>query len=151
MDRLRLAIAIVLAAIVMIGWPIVLHYIAPEQAPRRPVASQQRTGPPPPAPVASATPAPTGEALASTSAPVETTQVPKREITINSEGSWSYKLSNEGAGATSMRILGERQADGSTLPITGADSQPLELIPQDVHNLVKPLGIRLPWKPELAA
>src|SRR5215831_7740060 len=149
MDRLRLAIAIVLAAIVMIGWPIVMHYIAPEQAPRRPVASQQRTAPPP-APVASPTPAAPGEALASTSAPVETTQVPKREITIKSEAYWSYKLSNEGAVATSMSILGERQADGSIRPIKGADNQALELIPQDVHNLVRPLGIRLPWKPELA-
>src|SRR5215813_13160845 len=156
MDRLRLAIAIVLAAIVMIGWPIVMHYIAPEQALRRPVVTQQRPAQPPATPIASPTPAPGGGALAAAAAapvdaPVETTQVPEREIMISSEGYWSYKLSNKGAVATSMRILGEKLADGSLRPITGADGQDLELVPQDLNNLVRPLGMRLPWKPELGS
>src|SRR5262249_11664391 len=60
-------------------------------------------------------------------------------------------LSNKGAVATSIRLRAEKAADGSMREITGADNQALELVPQDLGRLVRPLGIRLPWKPELAA
>src|SRR5215813_13169107 len=139
MDRLRLAIAIILATIVMIGWPILMHYIAPDQAPRRPPVTQQRNGPPPPAPSTSPVPAPAGDALAA-APPAETTQVPAREITISSDY-WSYRLSNKGAVATSIRLRAEKAADGSMREITGADNQALELVPQDLGRLVRPLGI----------
>jgi YidC/Oxa1 family membrane protein insertase len=128
-----------------------MHYIAPQQTLRRPPITQQKPDQPPVAPVPSPTPpAAAAAALAAAPRPVETTQVPKREITVRS-ATWAYKLSNEGAVATSMIISAEKLADGETRPITGADNHTLELVPDNVHNLVHPLGIRLPWTPDLAS
>src|SRR5262249_26912072 len=80
------------------------------------------------------------------------------EITIASPPYFSYRLSNRGAVATSMRIEAERLPDGTTRAITGADGQPIELLPQQSQlksqqpdGMVGALGIRLPWAPELAA
>jgi YidC/Oxa1 family membrane protein insertase len=132
-----------------------MHRLAPDQYPRRPVVTQQRSGQPPVTPPASPTPSPAtshaGEALAATAQPAETTEVPEREVTISSLPYWSFTLSNRGAVATSMKISAERLPDGSTRPITGADGQALELVPRDTGNLIKPLGIRLPWTPDLAS
>jgi YidC/Oxa1 family membrane protein insertase len=150
MDRLRIAIAIILAAVVMIGWPYLMHIISPDQYPRRPGVAQQRQAQAPALPAPSPARVPAGEALAAAPpAATETTQVPERKITIISPY-WTYTLSNQGAVATSMKISGERLADGSKRDITGADGQALQLIPQEVGNLTRPLGIRLPWTPQLA-
>src|SRR5215471_19418894 len=158
MDRYRLAIAIILATIVMIGWPIVMHYIAPEQA-RRPLVTQQKSGQPTatpagsPAPVGSWAPAKPTEVAAAPAPAAETTNVAESEITIRSAPFWTYKFSNRGAVATSMTISAEKLADGSVRPITGADGQALELVPPipEGANLVRPLGIRLPWMPDLGS
>src|SRR5215831_17938162 len=100
MDRYRLAIAIILATIVMIGWPIVMHYIAPEQA-RRPLVTQQKSGQPPATPAGSPAPARPTEAAAAPAPAAETTNVAESEITIRSAPFWTYKFSNRGAVATS--------------------------------------------------
>src|SRR5215470_17641144 len=108
MDRTRLAIAIVLATIVMIGWPILMHYIAPDQYPKkRPVAQQGPGQPTPsaPAPTPPPVPARVNEALATQPPPAETGQVSVKEITIRSEPYFSYKFSNQGAVATQITLM----------------------------------------------
>src|SRR5215471_17201890 len=152
MDRYRLAIAIILATIVMIGWPIVMHYVAPEQT-RRPLVTQQKGGQPPVAPEGSLVPARPTEVAAAPAPAGETTNVAQSELTITSAPYWTYKFSNKGAVATSMAITAEKLSDGSVRPITGADGQALELVPPipEGANLVRPLGIRLPWMPDLGS
>ena len=129
-----------------------MHYVAPEQT-RRPLVTQQKSGQPPVTPEATPAPARPSEAAAAPAPVGETTNVAQSELTITSAPYWTYKFSNKGAVATSMAITAEKLSDGSVRPITGADGQALELVPPipEGANLVRPLGIRLPWMPDLAS
>lgn len=146
--------ALALSLVVLMSWPLVMRYLtpraieepiqleatppqrAPENQPQAPVSTTKKASPP--APTA---PQPRAQ--------VQTTQAAPREITIRS-ASWSAKLSNRGAVATSW-ILAKYKEDGLERNITGADGQELQLIPQHIPEpLSAPLSLRTPWSPEVA-
>ena len=154
MDRTRLIMALAFSLVVLMSWPLVMRYLAPraieepirlEEPPPQRAAENQ-----PQAPVSTikkaSPPAPTA---AQTKTQVQTTQAAPREITISS-ASWSATLSNRGAVATSW-ILARYIEDGLERNITGADGNPLQLIPQQIPEpLSAPLSLRTPWSPEVA-
>jgi YidC/Oxa1 family membrane protein insertase len=134
--------------VVLMSWPLIMHYFFPQPERPRPLptapAEQQ-------AAIESAQP-PTGAASRATQpaqietpSSTQTTQAPRREITIDSNF-WQVKLSNQGAVATSWVL----KKDGEGRQIRAADGGPLELIPQEATEKVgAPLRVRLPWSPDL--
>src|SRR4030095_13587235 len=112
MDRSRLIMALALSLVVLMSWPLVMHYLAPqpieeplqleEPPPQRPAETKPQ--PPPSVSIAKKPESPSKAALPS-QAPPQTTQVGLREITITSKGEtdsyWHATLSNRGAVATS--------------------------------------------------
>ncbi|MFY9555466.1 MAG: YidC/Oxa1 family insertase periplasmic-domain containing protein [Blastocatellia bacterium] len=156
MDRSRLILALALSLVVLMSWPLVMHYMAPQpveeplqfdQPPPQRTAENQQAAPiikiaKPPAP---AVPAPQAQ----------TTQVSQREITITfAEGDrhyWYATLSNRGAVATSW-ILERYKEGGVDREIKGADGNELQLIPQQLPDpLDRPLSLRIPSSPEIAS
>lgn len=87
---------------------------------------------------------PAAATAATPSATAQTTQVPPREVVIETPN-WRVTFSNRGAVVTSWII----KREGDRL-ITAADGSPLELIPQqEIEHLGAPLRFRLPGSPEL--
>jgi YidC/Oxa1 family membrane protein insertase len=153
MDRSRLIMALALSLVVLMSWPLAMHYLAPPSPIEAPIESEPT---PPPAPAANKqqpqvpaakkptppAPAPQGQ--------TQTTQVAAREVTISTDY-WRATLSNRGAVATSW-VLVKYKEDGQVRWLTGADGGKLELIPQQIPDyLSAPLSVRTPWSPEVAA
>ncbi|HSE35888.1 MAG TPA: YidC/Oxa1 family insertase periplasmic-domain containing protein [Blastocatellia bacterium] len=159
MDRSRLIMALALSLLVLMSWPLVMRYLAPpvieepvqfdesppqraaEGSPNVPVATTQKVGPAAPA-------------ATQPQQQLQTTQVAQREITIAFlEGDseyWRATLSNRGVVATSW-ILSRYKENGDVRTITGADGNPLQLIPQHIPEpLSAPLSLRTPWSPDIA-
>ena len=151
--------ALALSLLVLMSWPLVMRYLAPpvieepvqfdESSPQRaaegspnvPVATTQKVGPAAPA-------------ATQPQQQLQTTQVAQREITIAFlEGDseyWRATLSNRGVVATSW-ILSRYKENGDVRTITGADGNPLQLIPQHIPEpLSAPLSLRTPWSPDIA-
>lgn len=161
MDRMRFVLAIVLSALVMVAWPIIMHYVNPSsgrQAAQQPAVSEQLPSPTPqesPTPTAAAPePGKKPEAAkpgqsgaqtgAQTPAPVQTTNVPQFDITV-ATSNFKAKFSNRGAVATSWIIESQPMSDGTVRKLTGADGKALELIPQDtLSTLGAPLSLEVP-------
>ncbi|HEY6331506.1 MAG TPA: YidC/Oxa1 family insertase periplasmic-domain containing protein [Blastocatellia bacterium] len=167
MERTRLLIACLLSVLVIIAWPLAMHFISPseEQPPAitQPAMPDQQPQPessPTSSPTSAAptdnTKPPSGAASAKNGQPgtpapqAATTQVPQREITISSNY-WTAKVSNHGADLTSWIISKERLPDGTVRPLRAANGGELQLIPQDIAGeTIKPFDIRLPGYGDLA-
>ncbi|HSQ20777.1 MAG TPA: membrane protein insertase YidC, partial [Blastocatellia bacterium] len=146
--------ALALSLVVLMSWPLIMRYLAPpvieeplqpeETPPQRGTENQPQAPPTPAKNVASsATPA------AQPQPALQTTQVAPRDIIINTPY-WRVTLSNRGAVATSW-ILKNYKENGEDRIITGADGNPLQLIPQEIPDpLTLPLSLRTPWLPEIA-
>jgi len=159
MDRNRLIMALALSLVVLMSWPLIMRYVAPraieepieleqtppqralENAPQAPVATAKKT-----TSAAPASPQPQPQS--------QTTQVAERAVTIKfvdgTSDYWRATLSNRGAVATSW-ILSRYKENGEERSITGADNNPLQLIPQHIPDpLGAPLSLRTPWSPDVA-
>ena len=158
MDRTRLIMALALSLVVLMSWPLIMRYLAPppieepfqiqEELPKRATQNPQQA--PVPTTKKATPPAPTA---AQPRAQAQTTQVAQRDITISfvdhDNAYWHARLSNRGAVATSW-ILERYKENGVERVITGADNNPLELIPQEIPEpLNAPLSLRTPWSPEI--
>src|SRR5207247_1432106 len=154
MDRSRLIMALALSLVVLMSWPLVMRYLAPQliEEPSQIVEPQpQRATENPPQRTTENKPQPSVSTAkkAQSPAPVaalpqalaQTTQVGPREITIISKGEtdpyWHAKLSNRGAVAISW-ILERFKEDGVERKIIGADGNELQLIPQQVPDVLSP-------------
>jgi YidC/Oxa1 family membrane protein insertase len=148
--------ALGLSLVVLISWPLVMHYLAPraieepiqveENAPQHVADNQPQ---PPVSAAKKVVPQPPGNVQAKP-APAQTTQAAFREITIKTDF-WRVRLSNRGAVATSWILL-KYHEDGLERPITGADGNELQLIPQEIpDDLGAPMSLRTPWSPEIAS
>lgn len=156
--------ALALSLLVLMSWPLVMRYLAPqlveepfqieETPPQRAAANQQQ------APVSTpkkVTP-PVAASAAKPQAPAQTTQVAPREITIISlsetgetDPYWRATLSNRGAVATSW-VLARYKEDGVERALIGADGKELQLIPREIPDqLSPPLSLSTPWSPEIAS
>src|SRR5713226_2856179 len=158
MDRSRLIMALALSLVVLMSWPLVMRYLAPQ-----PIEEQfqveephpQRATENPPQPsaiIAKKADSPAPKAALPPQAPAQTTQVGPREIKIISRGEtdpyWHATLSNHGAVATSW-ILERYKEGGFERQIIGADGNELQLIPQAIPDVLSPpLSLRTPWSPE---
>ncbi|HSB11744.1 MAG TPA: YidC/Oxa1 family insertase periplasmic-domain containing protein [Blastocatellia bacterium] len=150
MDKSRLILALALSLMVLMSWPLIMHYVAP-QPPDEPLPAEafEPTPPPPPADQKRAVPA-KKEATppAPSPAPPQSTQAAQREITISSEY-WSATISNHGAVATSW-ILRKFEESGVVREIKAADGGELQLIPQEIPDkLDPPLSLHTPMSPEV--
>src|SRR5882724_464635 len=159
MDRNRLIMALALSLVVLMSWPLIMRYLAPpppteepfqiqEELPKRATENPQQA--PVPTTKKATPPAPTA---AQPQAQAQTTQAAQRDITISFEDQgrpyWRATLSNRGAVATSW-ILDRYKENGVERVITGADNNPLQLIPQPIPEpLNAPLSLRTPWSPEI--
>jgi YidC/Oxa1 family membrane protein insertase len=170
MDRARFLIAILLSALVLIGWPLISHYFLPNE--EQPPAITQPAIPDSADLQSKAQPSPTSADQANqkpaavapqkaqagkpnqpaAAAPAVTvTTVPERVITISSDY-WTAKLSNHGAVNTSWIISKERLPDGTIRSLTAADGGELQLVPQDdASKGIRPFSLRLPGSDDLAA
>ncbi|HJZ68390.1 MAG TPA: membrane protein insertase YidC, partial [Blastocatellia bacterium] len=155
MDRSRLILALALSLLVLMSWPLIARYMAPRppieetvQIDQPAQEQKQETKQQPPA---STTKKSTQQGSSSASRqPTQATQVPPREITINTHY-WRAKLSNRGAVATSW-ILDRYEEGGREREITGADGNKLQLIPQQIPEyLAAPWSLRTPWSPEIGS
>ncbi|MCI0489206.1 MAG: YidC/Oxa1 family insertase periplasmic-domain containing protein [Blastocatellia bacterium] len=156
MDRTRITLALVLSAVVIIGWPLVMNrFFPPSPKPAADIQSpateqqdeksQSAGQPTPPSP----TTPPTTPAPASPQ-PQETTEAALQEFTVETYY-WKAKFSNRGAVATSWNIKKKKNAPINP-DIKGADGRDLELIPQDALDRVgAPFRLHLPWSPDLTA
>jgi YidC/Oxa1 family membrane protein insertase len=169
--------ALALSLVVLMSWPLIMRYLAPqlieepipieEPQPQRAAENQpqQRPGENQPQRATENQPQPSvsrakkaesaSPKAALPQAPVQTTQVGPREITIISKGEtdpyWHAKLSNRGAVATSW-ILQRYKEDGVEREIIGADGNELQLIPQQIPDVLSPpLSLRTPWSPEIGS
>lgn len=159
MDRTRLIMALTLSLVVLMSWPLVMRYLAPpvieepmqlDETPPRGAAQSAPNVPVATTPKAS----PTVPATSQPQQQLQTTQVAERKITISSaDGAseyWRATLSNRGVVATSW-IISRYKEDGEVRTITGADGNPLQLIPQQIPEpLSAPLSLRTPWSPDIA-
>ena len=157
MDRTRLLMALGLSMVVLMSWPLVMRYLAPH-ALEEPVQLEE---PLPQQAAENLQPAATAGTIKQTPTPAapqpqqqaRTTQVPERKLNIsfvdgNSEY-WSATISNRGVVATSW-VLSRYKENGEERTITGADGNPLQLIPQHIPEaLSPPLSLRTPWAPEI--
>lgn len=154
MDRTRLIMALALSLVVLMSWPLVMRYLAPpvieeplqpEEMPPQKGAENQPQAPP-------TTAKNVASSAASATQPqttVQTTQVAPRDVIIKTPY-WRVTLSNRGAVATSW-ILSKYKENGEDRIITGADGNPLQLIPQGIPDpLTLPLSLRTPWSPGIA-
>jgi YidC/Oxa1 family membrane protein insertase len=155
MDRTRLILALALSLIVLMSWPVMMHYLAPRTIEEPPLIEEPKPQPPTQSkqqsPAATVKSAPVRPAAAPAQTQPQTTQAPPREIKISTHY-WRATLSNRGGVATSW-ILDRYKEDGVERKIKGADGNELQLIPQeipDVPGLSAPLSLRTPWSPELA-
>jgi YidC/Oxa1 family membrane protein insertase len=157
MDRTRLIMALALSLVVLMSWPLIMRYLAPnaieepiqlEETPPQRAAENPQNVP------ATKKVTPTAPAAAQPQQQSQTTQVGQRDVTIafvdgNSEY-WRATLSNRGVVATSW-ILSRYKENGEERTITGADGRPLQLIPQHIPEpLSPPLSLRTPWSSEIA-
>jgi YidC/Oxa1 family membrane protein insertase len=157
MDRFRVALAIILSALIIFGWPLVMRYLYPAP-PTPPVDEQSYTAPQQTVPeqTGAAVPTPTkpSERPAPPAKPgeVASTQAPLRELLINTEY-WRIKLSNRGAVATSWILhKQEPRPIGGGGQIYAASGGDLELIPQDTLELLgAPLRVSIPGALGLAS
>jgi YidC/Oxa1 family membrane protein insertase len=150
--------ALALSLLVLMSWPLIMRYLAPrtieepfqldEALPQRAAENQQQ------APVTPTSKITTPPAANAQSQPQpQTTQVAHRDLTIRfvdgTSEYWSTTFSNRGAVATSW-ILSRYKENGEERSITGADGNPLQLIPQSIPEpLSPPLSLRTPWSPEI--
>ncbi len=160
-DRTKLLVAMLLSALVLIGWPVATRYLYPSPPPE-PIASMEApsepsggdpTTPagkpttPPPTPASPASPAPTSASVSPPTAALAT-QAPPREVTVETPF-WRIKFSNRGGVATSW-VLKQERVDSVIRTITAADGSQLELIPQEALAIGgAPFRLRLPWSPEI--
>jgi YidC/Oxa1 family membrane protein insertase len=173
MDRSRILIAILLSAVILIGWPVAMRYFnmwpdpATQSTPMPPVSTDPQANNNAQSPATTQTGGdPNSKVDASTAksktpstganksvissatvpAAVPTTTVGQKDIVIKTSN-WQAKISNHGAVITSWILLKEGNRD-----LTAADGSPLELIPQQqLEQLGAPLRFRLPWSSELTA
>ena len=157
MDRTRLLMALGLSMVVLMSWPLAMRYLAP-RALEEPV---QLDEPLPQQAAENSQTAPAGTIKRITPTPPaaqpqqqsRTTQVGQRDLTIafvdgNSEY-WRATISNRGVVATSWK-LSRYKENGEERTITGADGNPLQLIPQHIPEaLSPPLSLRTPWSPQI--
>jgi YidC/Oxa1 family membrane protein insertase len=150
MDRSRVLVAMLLSLVVLMGWPLAMHYFFPSPAVIEPIPAEQ----PAQLPTAanSITPTVTPNVQAPSSAQVD--QAALREpITIETPY-WRVTLSNRGAVATSWILKGYKEGN-VVRPIRAADNPDLQLIPQDIPEdktdlIGLPLALRTPASPQLA-
>ncbi|MEW6208827.1 MAG: YidC/Oxa1 family insertase periplasmic-domain containing protein [Acidobacteriota bacterium] len=144
MDRIRILVAMLLATLVLVGWPVVMRYFYPpspeELLPIEPAIEEQPAKSP--APDAKKTAPPVQP-------PIQATDAPLRAITVETSY-WKIKFSNRGAVATSW-ILKKEKSGGIVRDIHAADGSELELIPKDsLDTAGAPLRLRAPAAPEIA-
>ncbi len=158
MDRKNFVLAILLSAVVIIGWQVAMRRFFPNQGIEEPIqldqpapAREQAPIPQPAKPIVSSPDAkPAGTAGTGAAQKVEPTQAPEREITLETTY-WKIKFTSHGAVATSWILKKDRKPSGVERPITGANGEPLELIPQEsVEPRIYPLSLRTPMVPELS-
>src|SRR6185436_16638642 len=157
MDKSRLIMALALSLVVLMSWPLIMRYLAPqsieEPPPIEAIEPSVNTPNIPKPPVTASKPPATAStkttpAVQPASTP-QTTQAAQREITISSDY-WSATFSNRGAVATSWK-LSKFQENGRLREIKGADNAELQLIPQQIPEpLSAPLSLRTPSSPEIA-
>lgn len=149
MDKSRLIIALALSLAVLMSWPLIMHFVAPQSPEPLPIEASEP--PPQPAPSESKpAPAPAKKATppAPSAAQPQNTQVARRDITISSDY-WSATISNRGAVATSW-ILNKFEENGVEREIKAADGGKLQLIPQEIPDkLDPPLSLHTPLSPEV--
>jgi len=151
--------ALALSLVVLMSWPLAMRYLAPRaiEEPLQLDETPPQRAPenPPQAPLPAAKkvtqPAP---GTTQPAPPAQTTQVAQRNVAIKfvdgTSEYWHATLSNRGAVATSW-ILSRYREDGEERTITGADGNPLQLIPQHIPEpLSAPLSLRTPWSPDVA-
>jgi YidC/Oxa1 family membrane protein insertase len=146
MDKSRLILALALSLLVLMSWPLIMRYLAPQVEVPQPTEAVE-SAPVPPEP---SSPAATAKGIPVTPAPAaaQPTQAARREITINTDY-WSATLSNQGAVATSW-VLKKYKTHDVERSITGADGGQLQLIPQHIPEpLQPPMSLRTPQSPEL--
>jgi len=150
MDKSRLIIALALSLAVLMSWPLIMHYVAPQ--PPEPLPIEAIEPPPQPSPPSDSKPAAVSAKkatppAASTAQP-QNTQVAQRYITITSDY-WSATISNRGAVATSW-VLNKFNENGVEREIKAADGGKLQLIPQEIPDkLDPPLSLHTPLSPEV--
>jgi YidC/Oxa1 family membrane protein insertase len=148
--------ALGLSMVVLMSWPLVMRYLAPhaleepvqleEPLPQQAAVNSQ----PAAGTVKQITPKPAAPQPQQQS---QTTQVGERKLDIafvdGSSEYWRATISNKGVVATSW-ILSRYKENGEQRTITGADGNPLQLIPQHIPEaLSAPLSLRTPWSPEI--
>jgi YidC/Oxa1 family membrane protein insertase len=158
MDRKRLLLALVLSVVVLMGYSLVMNRFFPSapvqeplpDAPPQPAASSPKPQAPAVPSPATVAPGATTQAATAQAASAPVMPAPPRDIVVNTPY-WDVTLSNRGAVATSW-ILKAYRENGVVKEFTGADGQPLQLIPQALpESLDAPLALLLPDQPELAA
>jgi YidC/Oxa1 family membrane protein insertase len=151
MERFRFLLAIALSALILAGWPIIMHHFFPQPV-EEAQPDKRDTQLPHPDREQTAAPAKSAPGVGpALDQPTQFTQAQVRDITISTPF-WDVKLSSRGAVATSWVLKREKKPDGSYRDLKPASGQLLELIPQDVlERLGAPLSLRLPSSPELEA
>ena len=171
MDRNRFLLAIVLSALVLIGWPLISHFFFPEEQPQtitqpafpdnsagqqsvsqaEPTATNTASPSAAKAPAAAEKKSQAGAPHAATApAAPATTAAAERDITIHTDY-WTATISNRGAVNTSWIISKERLPDGTVRTLRAANGGELQLIPQDdAGRATRPLSLRLPGNEDLA-
>jgi YidC/Oxa1 family membrane protein insertase len=141
-----------LSLLVLMGWPVVMRYIypTPPDAIEEPAPFKDSAQPP----TASNSVAQPMTPTAQPPIAAHADQAPVREPITIVTPYWRVTLSNHGAVATSWVLKTYRE--GSALrPITAADGNELQLIPQNIPDdkadlIGLPLALRSPGSPELA-
>ncbi|HEY7546544.1 MAG TPA: YidC/Oxa1 family insertase periplasmic-domain containing protein, partial [Blastocatellia bacterium] len=145
MDRIRILVAMVLATLVLLGWPALMRYLYPP-SPEEIIPLQPPVQEAPPKSVPAPSPKPTTAAV---QPPAPATEAPPRSLTIETHY-WRIEFSNRGAVATSW-ILKKQIVNGVERDIRAANGGDLELIPKDALDTTgAPLRLRAPSSPELA-
>jgi YidC/Oxa1 family membrane protein insertase len=149
MDRIRVILAILLSTIVLMGWPLITHYVfpPPPQPVLETVEPPEASKPAAEQPPSAAAKPPAAPAAAAPG--VQVTQEPQRDVVVETPY-WRARFSNRGAVATSW-VIKKLKHSAIERELLAADGGPLELIPQEViEQLGAPFNLRLPWSPELA-
>lgn len=150
MDRYRFIGAIILSAVVLIGWQALMHRYNPPPPPSEPAVEMPE---PQPSPANNSNQRPSTAATVkspSTAPSRPTTQAEERNIVVSTKY-WTITMSSRGAAATSWIIEREKRIDNTDPEIFAAGGGDLELVPpkEVTDKYGAPLGLRIPWAPEL--
>ncbi|HEX8089898.1 MAG TPA: hypothetical protein VF762_13645, partial [Blastocatellia bacterium] len=145
--------AMLLSLVVLIGWPVAMRYLypMPPDAIEEPTPFKESTQPP----TASNSVAQPVTPAAQTPIAAQAGQAQLREPITIVTPYWRVTLSNHGAVATSW-VLKTYKEGNAIRPISAADGNELQLIPQNIPDdkadlIGLPLALRSPGSPQLAS